>query len=259
MEWVHCHIARKPVPPVERVKAMPAPLSAIVMKLLAKNAEERYQTAAGLEKDLERCLAEWETQGRISEFALATRHAGPAADPRKIVRAGDEIETLLAAFDRVVRPARRSWCSFPAIPASANPPWSTSFTRRWYRRAGFSRRASSTSTSATSLTRPWRRPFRASFVRFSARARPRWTLAPGAPGGTGTKRPTHCGPGPGPEAHHRRAATGPGTCPAQAKVASNSCSGGFSACSRGRNIRWRCFSTICNGSMPQRSISSRIC
>ncbi len=104
MEWVHCHIARKPVPPVERVKAMPAPLSAIVMKLLAKNAEERYQTAAGLEKDLERCLAEWETQGRISEFALG-RHDTPdqLLIPEKLYGRERETETLLAAFDRVVQ------------------------------------------------------------------------------------------------------------------------------------------------------------
>ena len=49
MEWVHCHIARKPVPPSERVEKVPAPVSAIIMKLLAKTAEERYQTAAGAE------------------------------------------------------------------------------------------------------------------------------------------------------------------------------------------------------------------
>jgi len=43
MEWVHCHIARQPAPPQERVAGIPGPLSAIVMKLLAKNAEDRYQ------------------------------------------------------------------------------------------------------------------------------------------------------------------------------------------------------------------------
>ena len=47
MEWVHCHIARKPVPPNERLKNVPAAVSRIIMKLLAKMAEERYQTAAG--------------------------------------------------------------------------------------------------------------------------------------------------------------------------------------------------------------------
>src|SRR3954452_24364346 len=51
LEWVHCHIAREPIPPIDR-RAIPEPLSAINMKLLAKNAEERYQTAAGLEADL---------------------------------------------------------------------------------------------------------------------------------------------------------------------------------------------------------------
>jgi predicted ATPase len=52
MEWVHRHIARKPVPPSERLENVPAPLSAIIMKLLAKTAEERYQTAGGVERDL---------------------------------------------------------------------------------------------------------------------------------------------------------------------------------------------------------------
>ena len=88
MEWVHCHIARQPVPPSERVKDVAGAVSAIIMKLLAKTAEERYQTAAGVESDLRRCLAEWETQGRIDEFPLGrTRHARPAADSREIVRA----------------------------------------------------------------------------------------------------------------------------------------------------------------------------
>src|SRR5467141_2155976 len=60
MEWVHCHIARQPTPPGERAKGVPGPLSAIVMKLLAKTGEERYQTSAGLEADLRRCLADLE-------------------------------------------------------------------------------------------------------------------------------------------------------------------------------------------------------
>jgi serine/threonine protein kinase len=68
MEWVHCHIARKPTPPGERADGIPGPLSAIVMRLLAKTAEERYQTAAGLAADLRRCRAEWEAQGRIDPF-----------------------------------------------------------------------------------------------------------------------------------------------------------------------------------------------
>src|ERR1700722_7035544 len=73
MAWVHCHIARQPDPPEARVKEIPEMLSAIVMKLLAKTAEERYQSAAGLEVDLRRCLAAWETFERIVPFTLGTR------------------------------------------------------------------------------------------------------------------------------------------------------------------------------------------
>src|SRR5258708_2646117 len=65
MEWVHCHIARQPVSPSERIASVPGLLSAIVMKLLAKTAEARYQTTAGLEVALRRCLAAWESCGRL--------------------------------------------------------------------------------------------------------------------------------------------------------------------------------------------------
>ena len=64
LEWVHCHIARQPAPPAKRRKEAPAAVSAIVMKLLAKTAEERYQTAAGVEHDLRCCLAAWAAEGR---------------------------------------------------------------------------------------------------------------------------------------------------------------------------------------------------
>src|SRR6266403_857585 len=70
MEWVHCHIARQPVPPDQYAKEIPAPLSAIVMKLLAKTAEERYQTAAGVENDLRRCQTEWQAHRCAAAFPL---------------------------------------------------------------------------------------------------------------------------------------------------------------------------------------------
>jgi serine/threonine protein kinase len=54
MEWVHCHIARQPVPPAERSEDVPLAVSAIVLKLLAETAKERYQTAGGVESDLRR-------------------------------------------------------------------------------------------------------------------------------------------------------------------------------------------------------------
>ena len=103
MEWVHCHIARQPVPPNERVAGIPGPLSAIVMKLLAKTAEERYQTAAGVEADLRRCLAEWEAHGRIEPFPLGAHDVSDRLlIPEKLYGREREIDTLLAAFDRVV-------------------------------------------------------------------------------------------------------------------------------------------------------------
>ena len=103
MEWVHCHIARQPMPPNERVGGVLGPLSAIVMKLLAKTAEERYQTAAGVEADLRRCLADLELYGRIDRFPLG-EHDGSdrLLIPEKLYGREREIEALIAAFDRVV-------------------------------------------------------------------------------------------------------------------------------------------------------------
>jgi PAS domain S-box-containing protein len=71
MGWVHCHIEKEPIPPNERLKNIPAPVSAIVMKLLAKAAGDRYQTAAGLEHDLLRCLDD--VRDPIKAFPLGER------------------------------------------------------------------------------------------------------------------------------------------------------------------------------------------
>jgi PAS domain S-box-containing protein len=103
MEWVHCHIARQPVPPIERGAGVPPPLSAIVMKLLAKTAEERYQTAAGVEADLRRYLTEWETTDSIQPFPLGAHDASDRLRiPEKLYGRDLEIEALIAAFGRVV-------------------------------------------------------------------------------------------------------------------------------------------------------------
>jgi PAS domain S-box-containing protein len=103
MEWVHCHIARKPVAPSERLENVPVPVSQIIMKLLAKTAEERYQTATGLESDLRHCLAEWERQGRIDSFAFGEHDAADRLlIPEKLYGRAREVDTLLASFDRIV-------------------------------------------------------------------------------------------------------------------------------------------------------------
>jgi PAS domain S-box-containing protein len=103
MEWVHCHIARQPVAPSERLHNVPGSVSAIIMKLLAKTPEERYQTAVGAESDLRRCLVEWKTQGRIDEFTLGQNDTPDRLFiPEKLYGRAQEINTLSAAFDRVL-------------------------------------------------------------------------------------------------------------------------------------------------------------
>lgn len=96
----HC---KQPASPGERLKNIPGPVSATIMKLLAKTAEERYQTVAGAESDLRRCLAEWETRRRIDEFPLG-EHDTPdrLLILEKLYGRAREIETLLASFDRIV-------------------------------------------------------------------------------------------------------------------------------------------------------------
>jgi PAS domain S-box-containing protein len=109
-EWVHCHVAKQPVPPAERVPSTPSPISAIIMKLLAKTAEERYQTAAGVERDLRHCLDEYlrssgvpGVQERIHEFRLGERDVpNRLLIPERLYGRAPEIEALLAAFDRIV-------------------------------------------------------------------------------------------------------------------------------------------------------------
>jgi PAS domain S-box-containing protein len=103
LEWVHCHIARRPTLPSDRV-AVPEPVCAIVMKLLAKNAEDRYQTALGVAADLEKCFEEWESRGCIEPFQLGTHDVpGRLLIPEKLYGRAREVETLLTAFDRSVK------------------------------------------------------------------------------------------------------------------------------------------------------------
>ncbi|HBB34535.1 MAG TPA: serine/threonine protein kinase, partial [Cyanobacteria bacterium UBA9273] len=102
LELIHCHIARKPIPPIEINPAIPQVLNDMVLKLMAKTAEERYQTGFGLRYDLEKCLEKYSSQGNITLFELAQRDISEHFTiPEKLYGRETEVATLLAAFDRV--------------------------------------------------------------------------------------------------------------------------------------------------------------
>ena len=103
MGWLHCHIAQT-APRADRERTdLAEPLGAIIEKLLAKAPENRYQTAAGLESDLRRCLGALGGFGRIVGFPLGSRDV-PAGlvVPEKLYGREQEISSLLSSFDRVV-------------------------------------------------------------------------------------------------------------------------------------------------------------
>ncbi|MEO6861605.1 MAG: AAA family ATPase [Microcoleus sp.] len=102
LEIVHCHIARQPVPPHEIEPQIPVIVSQIVSKLMAKNAENRYQTAWGIKQDLEKCLVQLQATDSIEEFDLGTRDITDRfLIPEKLYGRETEVFNLLAAFERV--------------------------------------------------------------------------------------------------------------------------------------------------------------
>ncbi|MEH2282628.1 MAG: AAA family ATPase [Nostoc sp.] len=101
MELVHCHLAKLP-PMLGDKKEIPQVLSDIVMKLMAKNAEDRYQSALGLKFDLENCLSQLQETGEIKRFPIAQRDlCDRFIIPDKLYGRETEVETLLQAFERV--------------------------------------------------------------------------------------------------------------------------------------------------------------
>jgi predicted ATPase/signal transduction histidine kinase len=102
LELVHCHIAKMPVPLNQASAHVPEKVAAIVAKLMAKNAEDRYQSALGLKHDLERCLISWKETGEITDFKLAERDLSDRfLIPEKLYGREAEVQALLKAFERV--------------------------------------------------------------------------------------------------------------------------------------------------------------
>jgi PAS domain S-box-containing protein len=107
LEWVHCHIARQPPPLRELVPAIPAPVAGIVSKLLAKQAEERYQSASGLRADLEHCRAQWHSFRRIEAFALGQADVSDRLIiPQRLYGREQPLAALLRAFEQVLATGR---------------------------------------------------------------------------------------------------------------------------------------------------------
>ncbi|MEO1132119.1 MAG: ATP-binding sensor histidine kinase [Cyanobacteria bacterium J06639_1] len=105
LELVHCHIAQQPVPPIQVNPEIPQGVSDLVMKLMAKTAEARYQNAAGLLADLDHCAREYRTTGAIAPFKLGGRDLSDRFHiPQKLYGRETEIAAVLAAFERVSQP-----------------------------------------------------------------------------------------------------------------------------------------------------------
>jgi serine/threonine protein kinase len=102
MELVHCHIA-KASPLVHEINSkIPFVLSEIIEKLMAKNAEDRYQSALGLKYDLEKCLTELQKTGEIESFEIGRRDlCDRLIIPDKLYGRETSVKTLLQAFERV--------------------------------------------------------------------------------------------------------------------------------------------------------------
>ncbi|WNG13823.1 AAA family ATPase [Cystobacter fuscus] len=103
LEWFHAHMAQKPRPPHELNPRVPPALSALVLKLLAKVAEERYQSAEGLQADLERCRQAL-SQDEPAVFTLGTRDTPTQFQlPQRLYGREAQVATLLEGFERVAR------------------------------------------------------------------------------------------------------------------------------------------------------------
>jgi predicted ATPase/signal transduction histidine kinase len=101
---IHWQIAGVPVPPAQLDPAIPAPLSALVMKLIAKMPDERYQSARGLARDLSRCAHEWSTRTEIAPFALGQDDRGERlVVSRRLYGREREVDALLEAFEAACR------------------------------------------------------------------------------------------------------------------------------------------------------------
>ncbi|OYQ61930.1 serine/threonine protein kinase [Pseudanabaena sp. SR411] len=113
LELVHCHIAKQPVPPREMNIAIPKPISDLILKLMAKNAEDRYQSAWGIKADLECCANQLTKTEQIDGIQLGLQDVCDRFQiPQKLYGRDREAALLLETFDRVASPEDNSEARF---------------------------------------------------------------------------------------------------------------------------------------------------
>jgi hypothetical protein len=231
------------------------------MKLLAKTAEGRYQTAAGLERDLRRCLVNWEARTRIDPFALG-EHDTPdrLLIPEKLYGRASEVDTLLAAFDRIVKsgtPELVLVSGYSGIGKSSfiNELHKVLVPQRGLFASGKSDQHKRDIPYST-LVQAFQSLVRALLSKSDAELASWRHAVLEALGPNGQlivdlvpKLKLIIGEQPRFPSYRRKTRN----------TGSSSCSGALSTYSHARNIRWRCSSTICNGSTQQRSSCLRIC
>jgi len=102
MELVHSHIAKKPIPPNKINENLPSTLSDIIIKLLEKSPEFRYQNALGVKTDLVECLNQWQQSANIQPFPLAQFDFSERFNiPQKLYGREDDIKRLISSFERI--------------------------------------------------------------------------------------------------------------------------------------------------------------
>jgi predicted ATPase/DNA-binding CsgD family transcriptional regulator len=109
-DWIHAHMAMLPVPPRTVKSEIPQPLSDVVMKLLSKSVEYRYQSFYGLLDDLSRCSDQWLDKGTIDSFPLGELDdRGRFQLPDKLYSRDQEWQELIHAFDRACSGSKQLW------------------------------------------------------------------------------------------------------------------------------------------------------
>ena len=104
MGWVHCHIAKSPLAPAKKLSGIPAVISDIILKLISKNAEDRYQSSYGIIRDLEECQEQWERNNSIERFQTGQWDLPEKFQvPQKLYGREEETDVLLKSFEKVSR------------------------------------------------------------------------------------------------------------------------------------------------------------